>query len=389
MNTIFLTANCKLNRIIFWEPCISPHKADFFAAVSAILPNVEIIYCADQDLPAERRALGWNVNCAELVKTVVSPNTTLIESLVFENCEQTLHIFSGTRHLPTLVLGLKAVKLCGARFAIMAEPRVFEGWQGIGRFLQSWLTEGWLRRNCEFVLAIGRNGPHWFKSVGYDAKKTFPFAYFVLPHNLTPVLLNTDTDLLVRIGYVGRLIKMKGIFDLAEAVRQLGKPVHLTIVGAGSDENNLRKMCLEYDLSVDFKGVLPNQLIGEILQKLDVLVLASTSKDDGWGVVVSEALMCGTAVVATHCVGASIMLEEPLFGNTISPNKPDEISHAIERLEVNGAFLNQNRLARQELAKAKLSPDAGARYFIEILNYRFGGGSVPLPFYSTQSNVAG
>ncbi|MEI6267754.1 MAG: glycosyltransferase family 4 protein [Methylococcaceae bacterium] len=390
MTPIFLTTHCQLQRIIFWEPCISPHKTDFLTAIAVRLPEVEIICCAEQGLQEERKVLGWTVSNCNQVRTIIAPDITQIEDLVFENSAHTLHIFSGTRYLPTLVIGLKTVKSCNARFAIMAEPRVYDDWKGGLRFLQSWLTEGWLRKNCAFVLAIGLNGPPWYKSVGYDPKKIFPFAYFVPPPQLAEARLNTrqkpSDSSIISVGYLGRLVAMKGIFDLVKAVHQLGKKARLTIVGTGPDEVALKEVCLQYKIEVDFRGVLPIQWIGEVLEELDVLVLASTSKD-GWGVVVSEALMSGTAVVATHCVGASLMLDSALFGYKIVPNSPDEIAKAIKQLKANDAFTTQNRLARQLLARAKLSPEAGARYLADIINYQLGGGDKPAPFFLYEDDL--
>ncbi|MDP1045310.1 glycosyltransferase, partial [Klebsiella pneumoniae] len=64
-------------------------------------------------------------------------------------------------------------------------------------------------------------------------------------------------------------------------------------------------------------GVLPMSDVNCFFRQVDVLVLASTTADDGWGVVVSEALMCGVAVVATATVGASVVLERSLFGRCV------------------------------------------------------------------------
>ena len=388
MKHIFLTDNSQLKRIIFWEPCISPHKTDFLHALSIALPDIEIICCADQGLPIERKALGWIASLSDRVATIISPDAVHVENIVFEDITHTFHVFSGTRHFRTLILGLKAVKSCGACFAMMAEPRAFEGWKGVLRFLQSWLTEGWLRKNCAFVLAIGQNGSPWFKSVGYEPKKIFPFAYFVAPPKLIQNTLGTNLELsspsFIRIGYVGRMIAMKGIFDLVRATKYLRKPAHLTFVGAGLDKQKLQKICLKYKVSAEFCGVLPNRKIGQLLEKIDVLVLASISKD-GWGVVVSEALMSGTAVVATNEVGASLMLDHKLFGYKVPAQSPAEIAKALEKHIASEAFTNQNRLARQILARARLSPEVGARYFSEILRFRFGEGVCPKPFYLNEN----
>jgi glycosyltransferase involved in cell wall biosynthesis len=324
--------------------------------------------------------------------TFIAPSAKQIQQLVQEQPQETFHVFSGTRHLATLIHGLAAVKRYGACFAILSEPRVGEGWQGWLRYFQSWLTEGWLRAHCTLVLAIGRNGPPWFLSVGYDANQVFPFAYFVEPPRFSlPVPSETDDKASqpLHIGYVGRFVAMKGVFDLVQAVALLEQPLRLILVGAGPEEARLRTACVRHGIAADFRGVLPMPSIGAVMARLDVLVLASTSKDDGWGVVVSEALMSGTAAIATPCVGASLVLDDPRLGVVVPPHDPAAIAKAIRTLQDVGAFAPPNRLARQVLARSRLSAAAGARYFVAVLCYRLEGGACPMPFFQYSPDAAG
>lgn len=378
---------CLINRIVFWEPCTSPHKVDFFAALAACAPHIEVICCVNNGLSEDRIAQGWSINTTDLFRTIVGPSAHEIHELVSDQISSTLHIFSGIRWVPSIVTGIRAVRKYGAKFAIMSEPRVAEGWKGKVRYIQSWLTEGWLRKHTEFVLAQGRNGPPWFISVGYPVERVFPFAYFVNPAEYvvrTPMRAANEVGI-IKIGYVGRLVKMKGVFDLVAAMAKLGDKVHLRIVGAGPEENALKLTCAQLNICADFVGILPNNQIGEFMQQLDVLILASTSKDDGWGVVVSEALMVGTAVVATSCVGASIVLDDPLFGRCVSPESPDLIALAVNELYAIEAFKLDKRKKRAELARHCLSAESGARHLIEIIQWRFSVATRPLPFYQMNS----
>lgn len=377
-----------LLRIVFWEPCTSPHKADFFSALAAVAPDIKVICCANSELSTERQAQGWTIKPTNAFRTIVAPSQAEIDVLVGEQPNTTLHFFSGIRWVPSIVAGLKAVKRNGARFAIMSEPRVHEGWKGVLRFMHSWLTEGWLRQHVEFVLAQGRNGPPWFRSVGYPADRIFAFAYFVDPPRRVALSDNTSlaADVPIQMGYVGRLVKMKGVFDLVAAATKLDPSAQLSMVGSGPEEQALKTVCAALQLDAKFIGVLPIQEIGVFMQKLDVLVLASSSSSDGWGVVVSEALMCGTAVIATPCVGASLMLGEPLFGMCVPAESPDAIADAVRKLHATSAFTAQARSTREALARSRLSAEAGARYLLEIIRWRFGQGLQPVPFYESKDS---
>jgi len=372
----------KISRIVFWDPCTSPHKADFFESLARCSPDIDLICCAQNNLLEERKALGWTVKSSVCYRTIIAPSLIEINHLVDDEIYSTLHVFSGIRHVPIIIAGLKAVRKSGARFAIWHEPRVREGWKGDVRFVQSWLVEGWLRKHVEFVLAIGRNGPPWFISTGYPPDRVFPFAYFV-----DPPKLRVDHPSLaiaairpVQVGYVGRLVKMKGVFQLVAAAAQLGQSAHLSIVGSGPDEQALKVTSADLQLDVDFLGVLPIYEVGEFMRQLDVLVLASISNDDGWGVVVSEALMSGTAVVATSCVGASIVLDNPLLGKCVPAKSPLDIARAVTDLQLEGAYSSAKRIQRAAVARQCLSAEAGARHFLEIIQWRFAGAARPVSF---------
>lgn len=373
----------QIRRIIFWEPSISPHKSDFFSAIATIAPDIEVICCANSGLPEERQVQGWTIKLTNAFQTIVAPSQAQVEQLVGVQKSSTLHVFSGIRWAPSIVAGLKAVRHHRARFAIMSEPRVREGWLGALRFLHSWITEGWLRRHVGFVLGQGRNGPPWFRSVGYPEDRIFPFAYFVdPPEQSTSTDENSrNAELPIQIGYVGRLVKMKGVFDLVAAFAKLGSSAQLSVVGSGPEDKALKTVCAELQLDVKFLGVLPIQEVGSFMRKLDVLVLASTSKD-GWGVVVSEALMSGTAVIATPCVGASLMLSELLFGRCVPAGSPDSIANAVQELHAAAAYTAEARAQREVLAKTRLSAEGGAKHLLEIIRWSIDGSQRPVPFYT-------
>lgn len=373
-----------MNKIIFWEPCISPHKHDFMIAVSNVIPNIEIICCAAMDIPDDRKKLGWVIQNKNAIKTIIAPSKLQIKNIVCDcSKSQTIHIFSGIRHISTITTALNLVRKNNCRFAIMSEPRAKEGWKGKLRYLESLLSEGWLRNKCEFILAIGANGSPWFKSVGYSSKKIHPFAYFIDVPTLPNLPQQTEqkSKKILRIGYIGRLVTMKGIFDLIEAIKILSIDVVFVVAGSGHDEEKLKSKCKQYGIFLDFRGVVPIHSIGALLLEIDILVLASLSSD-GWGVVVSEALMSGVPVIATPCVGASLMLNEPLFGRIVSKNNPQEIANKINDIANSSLTSSRSKLERQTLARCRLSAEAGAYYFKEILDFHLYKGKYPEPFFT-------
>ena len=344
-----------------------------FEALGQQCPRLQVICCADTDWPAPALISVLPAH----VRTVVHPSVAEIDALIDEAPGATLHVFSGLRWVPTIVAALRGVRRRGASFAVMSEPRVREGLGGAARWAQSWLTEGWLRRRVAFVLAQGRHGVPWFRSVGYPAERIFPYAYFVEPLDVDGEPEPYRRGCPVRVGYVGRLVRAKGVFQLLYAVAALGPAARLSVVGSGADEVALRAIAP----NVDFRGSLPNAAAVAFMRDLDVLVLPSLSTDDGWGVVVSEALMQGTAVIASTAVGASLLLDEPLFGRHVRAGSGEALAHAIIDLRDAGEFSAPRRALRQQRARALLSAQAGARHLLEIVRWSQGAGPRPAAFH--------
>jgi glycosyltransferase involved in cell wall biosynthesis len=99
--------------------------------------------------------------------------------------------------------------------------------------------------------------------------------------------------------FVGRLVEAKGISDLLAAHRSLGAEApELLVAGEGP----LRDV-VESAPGVRLLGFQDRSSLIELYALADRLVVPS--RDEPWGVVVNEALACGTPVVASDAVGAA------------------------------------------------------------------------------------
>ena len=99
--------------------------------------------------------------------------------------------------------------------------------------------------------------------------------------------------------YVGRLIEAKGVGDLVSALELLGDdaPV-LVAAGEGPMADTLAATP-----HVQLVGFQEHDRLVELYALADAFVLPS--RDEPWGVVVNEALACGTPVIVTDAVGAA------------------------------------------------------------------------------------
>ena len=99
---------------------------------------------------------------------------------------------------------------------------------------------------------------------------------------------------------VGRLSWQKGLDVLLEAFARLRQnELDLVILGEGPEEQNLRQMCnaLNIQNKVHFLGFLDNPWA--VMHKAELFCL--TSRWEGFGHAIVEAMACGTPVIASDC----------------------------------------------------------------------------------------
>lgn len=115
---------------------------------------------------------------------------------------------------------------------------------------------------------------------------------------------NTRTD---DILFLGRLVGGKGTRILIDAVARLsqrGQKFRLTIIGTGPDADALKTQVERLDIGaqVHFSGALPPDQVSKVANRHRLVVVPSTQAE-GFGLVATEALASGCAVIASNIGG--------------------------------------------------------------------------------------
>jgi glycosyltransferase involved in cell wall biosynthesis len=138
-------------------------------------------------------------------------------------------------------------------------------------------------------------------------------------------------DIPVVLG-VGRLEEFKQFWVLLAAFEKLTRRIDakLVILGDGSRKQELVKQAeasgIEED--IDFVGLVSNPY--KYMRRADLL--AHSSRYEGFGLVLVEALACGTPVVATDCPGGpSDILNHGKYGELVDVGDPQELADAMGR----------------------------------------------------------
>lgn len=178
-----------------------------------------------------------------------------------------------------------------------------------------------------------------------------------------------------RILFVGNLVPGKGVDVLIAAfglLRARGLDARLRIVGGGSERGGLEVRAQEAGVSdsVDWAGFVAHDRVAAEYAAATVLALPSRGQGEGLGLVLAEALLCGTAVVASPAGGIPEVVLDEVTGLIA---RDGDAAHLAMQLE---------RLLRDDALRARLV-DAGMQH----VRTRFGADTSVAAFEAVYRRV--
>jgi glycosyltransferase involved in cell wall biosynthesis len=201
-----------------------------------------------------------------------------------------------------------------------------------------------LVRGAAGFVAYGTAARRYLESLGADGKKV-------------RIGINTvDTDFFLRqsescrarrdplkkemgwadrnVVYVGRLADGKGVDLLQQAFASLKGPFQLHLVGDGPREAAFRAAA---DSRTRFWGLQQTEALPGFYALADLLVFPSLI--DVWGLVVNEALACGTPVVSSSLAGATEdLVEDGRDGFAVDPRNVKNVGERIQAVLLDSAL---------------------------------------------------
>jgi glycosyltransferase involved in cell wall biosynthesis len=166
-----------------------------------------------------------------------------------------------------------------------------------------------------------------------------------------PAQAKVEQDKL-RLLTVGRLSVIKRIEMLIDAIAILhknGHKLHMTIVGGGPMEQQLKQIALQEGLSdlVEFMGRINPEEIPDIYRKNDIFISASIQ--EGMSNAMLEAMASGLPIITTRCEGVEELITDN--GRVIERSSAEEVANAIQKLSTDHKSRKQMALAARNNAE--------------------------------------
>jgi len=349
----------EIQQIIFWQNIVSPHQIDFLKVLSN---RFKITLIVDNLIDAYRKKDGWQVPDYSQIELYVQPNAETINRFFLN--KDSIHIFSGIGAFKYVHKGFKIAIKYRAKIGVFSEPFVMRGIIGQLKFIRGIIHKILYAKKINFICATGDLGFQTYLNFGYKLEKIFHWGYFV-NSKISRVYKRENS-----IVYVGRLNSNKNIARFSSFFIQnkgLGFD-KLFIVGDGEHKEEINNLVNpnENSCQVILLGRLSSQETYDVISKSKLLILPST--DDGWGVVVNEALLSGTPVIASSSVGASVLLGEGYRGEIFQTNNFTNLKQVIDKWAVKKISLADN-LRIKNWADNNISPEKAASYFVDIIEF--------------------
>lgn len=189
----------------------------------------------------------------------------------------------------------------------------------------------------------------------------------------------SDPQAPLRLLYIGRLVRTKGLFEILEALRLLrgcGPATRLVIAGSGPDEQELRQSARALGLEdiVTFAGAAFGERKVQLLAEAEVLLLPSYHLE-GLPYALLEGMAAGLVPVVTRIGAIPDVAQQGAHGLFVPPRDPEALARAIQSLAADRALLARLGEASRQRAATDYSVERLANDFTAL--YRVLAGPRP------------
>jgi glycosyltransferase involved in cell wall biosynthesis len=162
-----------------------------------------------------------------------------------------------------------------------------------------------------------------FIEKGIPAGKLIKIPYGVDINQFQPVPKRDDT---FRVVYAGGMNLRKGVHYLLQAFHELKLP-HAELWLLGGELEEIRSFFSQYEGSFSHFGQLPQTELYKYYSQCSVFVMNSI--EDGFGLVVPQAMACGLPVICSMNAGAVDLIENERNGFTVPIRDVDALKEKI------------------------------------------------------------
>ena len=221
-----------------------------------------------------------------------------------------------------------------------------------------------------FFLCISGYAASDLKKIGVYGPRVLQWAY-------CPMFTEYESNSIfhcnspIELFWCGRLISWKHpevAVEIAELLSKRNVDYRLEIAGIGELKDSLQKQIYRKKLQerVKLVGAIPADKMRAVMHSKDVFITTS-DRNEGWGVVVNEAMNSGCCVVASKDMGAvPVLITDGKNGYTFSLKQIQRAADVIQNVSENRDLLTNIGKQAYLTIKNDYNPTVYADVFVEL-----------------------
>ena len=166
---------------------------------------------------------------------------------------------------------------------------------------------------------------------------------------------------------------------MAERLKQDNVIFQMNIIGTGELEGQMRNLLKQKGLSdcVQMLGAMPPEKVREHMEAADIFIFTSDF-NEGWGVVLNEAMSSGCAVVASHAIGSvPFLLRDGDNGMIYRNGDMDDLYLKIRTLIGDGVLRQKLGMAAYHTLAGTWNAEVAADRFLKLCDALQQGHATP------------
>jgi len=185
-----------------------------------------------------------------------------------------------------------------------------------------------------------------------------------LPQNETKVILN--------ISHFTQQKRLGVFMEACSRLKERGHRFKALCVGGGPLREKLERQVADLSLqdSVELREAVPSDEVASLYHNCDLCVLCS--EEEGFGLTLVEAQLCGRPVVGTDSGGIRDIIEDGVNGLSVPVNQPEALADAIGKIFDDPELASRLALQGAESSAKRFNPETLAALYYSILSRTAG-----------------
>ncbi len=185
-------------------------------------------------------------------------------------------------------------------------------------------------------------------------------------------LLQKETKVILNVSHFIQQKRLDVFMEACSRLRERGYRFEALCVGGGSLRKKLERQVADLNLqdSVELREAVPSDEVASLYHNCDLCVLCS--EEEGFGLTLVEAQLCGRPVVGTDSGGIRDIIEDGVNGLSVPVNQPEALADAIGKILDDPELASRLALQGAESSAKRFDPETLAALYYSILSRTAG-----------------